>query len=127
MPATTNSTNSTHSPASPASLEQPMIKQFATQISHSANACSTAPAVDTQATPVSAALARAREEISECHYHIDLLINGLAPALRLPPPCEEQSGRLEAASPLANEIELIADNIRNMRLKITDARERLTL
>jgi hypothetical protein len=78
-------------------------------------------------SPVGMAIARVREEIIECHYHIDMLIGGVGSALRPQGPSELMPDRMEAASPLANEIELIADNIRNMRLKITDARERLTL
>jgi hypothetical protein len=105
-----------------------MSKQFETQISRGANACGLESADKTPDSPVNAALTRVREEISECHYWVDILINGAGPALRPASPSEDKTClRPQAASPLADEIEQIAENIRNIRSKVMDARERLTL
>ena len=77
--------------------------------------------------PVAAAIRRVQDEISECHYWVDLLIASIGPALRGPRPSEERPPRLEGASPLSDAIEQIAENLRNIREKVVDARERLTL
>jgi hypothetical protein len=78
-------------------------------------------------SPVTHALNRAREEISECHYHLDLLIKGISPALRGAGPAEERKPRLAAASQLADEIEQLTEVLQTMRAKLVDARERVTL
>lgn len=105
-----------------------MNEKCAAQVSYSGNqgiSASVQPS-ETQ-SPVSAAISRVRDEISECNYWADLLIGSMGYALRPQPASEEKPPRLSAASPLADDIELFAENIRGIRAKLMDARERLTL
>lgn len=79
-------------------------------------------------TPVNQALNNLLSEISDCHYQAEGLIVGVAPVLRCE--CQETAAngaRPSMSSELAERIQQMADSIRRIREKLSDARERLTL
>lgn len=96
---------------------------------HYANQGCTSLADARPVSPIESALNRLGDEIGEIHCFTDLLITDISPVLRneCPTASDPEKGRLTASSPLAERIEQLAEAVRAARMKITAARDRLTL
>lgn len=79
-------------------------------------------------SPVMQAMADLQQQIGECSYNVDELIVGIGIALRgESPETKQENPRPTMASGLAETIQQMADSVRAIRIRVTDARERLTL
>lgn len=121
----------TNPPAAPASQEHTMDMQYAANgaaaarinpnLAVTTSECQVPP-------PVVRALNDLRDQIGECRYSADALIEAISPALCSAKPSDTgEPARPPMASELAETIQQMADAVRAARLRITDARERLTL
>lgn len=123
--------NHTNPPATPASQEHTMDMQYAANAAATTriNPSLAVTASDCPVTPpVVQALNDLSNQIGECRYSADALIEAISPALSSVKPADTaEPARPAMASELAETIQQMADAVRATRLRITDARERLTL